>query len=413
MSTTPLSTTEEEIERSIFERIRLELVDKGYSPDITTMNTGSAADQQTYNTALKLIKDTLGFSIELFGSGSYQKNQDKKVPRIVIDKGIFIEGELGGDQTRMFQLNDAGTEFDALIRPSQTSDLYISIHLVANTTEQIRICQGILSLALQVRGYLPLYNLTPNEIIPTGNFFYQKVGFSDLPNLEEGVVEHVFKYKISDVYEIDCIVDGAASLITDLSLTTDINNPITVTTGNGVYQLKVNGTDFDLISGDYNVPVKDSNGLSVGYLDLSNPASPIWVVPANALDNYNITINGFAFSTINSNTDIPVKYVNGAAVGSKVGLNWEIPNPLKDIFIKGIFTTGATDIIQLSIDIDSAGTYTTIVDDGSSGNITISKNGGPFTTFTTPLVLVQNDTLDIKRTIGTSTGFYKITGTYV
>lgn len=67
---------------------------------------------------------------------------------------------------------------------------------------------------------------------------------------------------------------------------------------------------------------------------------------------------------------------------------------------------------QLTIDSDSAGTYTSITDDGASGSITISLNGGAYAAFSNPLVLVATDTLDVKRTVFTASGFYKLTGTY-
>jgi hypothetical protein len=90
----------------------------------------------------------------------------------------------------------------------------------------------------------------------------------------------------------------------------------------------------------------------------------------------------------------------------------EVPQP-KDIFIKGLFAANNDTMETLTIDADSAGTYTSISDDGSSGSITLSKNGGAFAAFSSPLALVATDTLDVKRTVDTAAGFFKLTGTYV
>jgi hypothetical protein len=90
----------------------------------------------------------------------------------------------------------------------------------------------------------------------------------------------------------------------------------------------------------------------------------------------------------------------------------EVPQP-KDIFIKGLFKASSDTMETLTIDADSAGTYTSISDDGSSGSITLSKNGGAFAAFSSPLALVATDTLDVKRTVDTAAGFFKLTGTYV
>lgn len=83
-----------------------------------------------------------------------------------------------------------------------------------------------------------------------------------------------------------------------------------------------------------------------------------------------------------------------------------------DIFLKGIWVSDLADMPQLTIDADNAGTYTSITDDGSSGTITISKNGGLYAAFSSPLVLVTTDTLDVRRTTTTTAGFFKLTGTF-
>ena len=83
-----------------------------------------------------------------------------------------------------------------------------------------------------------------------------------------------------------------------------------------------------------------------------------------------------------------------------------------DINLKGVFDVDVADMPQLTIDADSAGTYTSISDDGSSGSITLSVNGGGYSAFSSPLVLVATDTLDVKRTVSTASGYYKLTGTY-
>jgi len=71
MSLVPLSIIEEQIERSIFESIRQELVDKSLLPDITTYNL--ATDQLQWEADLKTLKgsNTYGWVAELFGVSNY------------------------------------------------------------------------------------------------------------------------------------------------------------------------------------------------------------------------------------------------------------------------------------------------------------------------------------------------------
>jgi len=86
----------------------------------------------------------------------------------------------------------------------------------------------------------------------------------------------------------------------------------------------------------------------------------------------------------------------------------------QDTLIKAHFdaSTDTTDLA--TIDSDSTGVYTSISDDGGSGTITVSINGGSFVAFSTlnPLTLVATDTIQFFRTITTGAGFTKLTGTF-
>jgi len=85
-----------------------------------------------------------------------------------------------------------------------------------------------------------------------------------------------------------------------------------------------------------------------------------------------------------------------------------------DIFLKALFATGNDTMETLTVDADQAGVYTSISDDGSSGTITLNYNGGGFVSFASlnPLTLVATDTLIIKRTVFSASGYVKLTGTY-
>jgi len=302
MSATPLSTTQERVERSIYERIRLELVDKGYLPDITLYNSNTALNQTDWEAAMATIRTTMGFCIELFGAGSYEKNDDKKVPRIVIDSGFFSEGTLGGDQTTYFQLADDNLSYEAYKRPPQASQLDLNIHVVASSTKEIRIVQAVLGLALQTRGYLPLYTEIPNEIQETGNFFYKRAGVADLPQTEEGVLEKIFRYVIDDVYEVEPIALPSASIITEITLDIDPGDPVVIDVGPTCAPVDFYINSFfvgELQSGTVkNLQVKNDLGIQVGFLNGLGE----WIVPSGGgssiaeVVNSNLTLNRGATS---------------------------------------------------------------------------------------------------------------------
>jgi hypothetical protein len=66
-----------------------------------------------------------------------------------------------------------------------------------------------------------------------------------------------------------------------------------------------------------------------------------------------------------------------------------------------------------TIDAFSAGTYTALTQDGASGSITISINGGAFAVAVLPLALVATDTIAVLRTTIAAAGYVNLEGTYV
>jgi len=126
-----------------------------------------------------------------------------------------------------------------------------------------------------------------------------------------------------------------------------------------------------------------------------------------------ITINSASFSPYPSGatSNILVKDGTGTQVGSKVGSEWIVPTNDKTLIYEFNFQISTTDIIA-TVTADMAGTFTATTNDGSSGTITFSKNGGAFAAFSSPLVLASTDTIAVKRTTSTGSGWVKINGTY-
>ena len=204
MPGTPLSIIEESIERSIFEAVREELVDKDLIPDITTYNL--ANDQLLWESDLKALRGTNihKFVCEVFGVSGYQGNNTKKVPRVVIDTQQFFPGELGGDTTRFYQQANPGDPYSVARRQPRSADYYFNIHIVTNTAKQLRIIQALIALALPRRGYIKFHF----EPVPTfsGNLFIENMAFTDHPQTVEGVMEKIYRFRIVDVWETECIV---------------------------------------------------------------------------------------------------------------------------------------------------------------------------------------------------------------
>jgi len=197
MSATPLSNIQEIIERSLFEVIRQEIVDKGYLPDVsdTVTYTDDQAGWDKWKADINTIVSSKDFAIELFSTGSNEAKGVKKVPRIVLEAGNFLPGALGGDPRRYFV--DGGPNWNAKITPPQTTDFYINFCIVGNTTAQARILNSILALSVPRRGYIPWYNDA------TKSFFARFLNYYDRTNEDEGIIEHVYAYEIPDAWDQD------------------------------------------------------------------------------------------------------------------------------------------------------------------------------------------------------------------
>ena len=218
MSTTPLSDIQEIVERTLFERIREELVDKLYLPDIA--DTGTYPDTEAgwtaWNAAIAAIAaGPAGFAVELWNGGISDSRGTKKLPRIVLNSGSFLPGALGGNPQSYFR--DNGADFSAMSQPPQTVDYYVNIHLVAGSIEQIRVLNSLLAISVPRRGYIPFYNDADQS------FFARNVGYYDGDNDDEGIIEKVFGFEIPDAWDHEgVVVTTSVAKMTEITLNTNV-----------------------------------------------------------------------------------------------------------------------------------------------------------------------------------------------
>jgi hypothetical protein len=107
----------------------------------------------------------------------------------------------------------------------------------------------------------------------------------------------------------------------------------------------------------------------------------------------------------------PIVPVSSILTGNTLAIT--LTPTAKDINLRFTFVASATDSDTAIIDSFSAGVYTAISQDGASGTLTVSKNGGAFITFASPLTLIATDTIAVKRTISGAVGYINLLGTYV
>lgn len=220
-----LTNIEEAIERSIFEALRLTTVAEGYVPNILNFDienpnpTIAGAAQKAYETALKSIKNSKGFAIELFNYSNPQSRGFKKVPRIAIQTEAFYPGNMGLDTTPKYELNTVTGKYELKKSTTLVSDFYFNVHLVSNTVIQHRVLHGIMVATLPRMGYMKWYD--DSVLRPNHNLLVNYISYTESDFISEGIMEKIYRYHIPDAHEVSDIITA-----TDISpikeITTDI-----------------------------------------------------------------------------------------------------------------------------------------------------------------------------------------------
>lgn len=167
------------------------------------------------------IISTKGFIIEIFGVGQPRAKYQKKVPRIVLIPNQSLPGALGGNGDPVY--TSVGSDplapdsYTKHVVPPQTVDFTYDVHIVTSTAEQARVCHGIVAAALPKRGYVVLYN------DPNTRFFVETFSFRNIPAPGDNIVEDVYMYKASDMYETTNDVSPESLIpITQINLETKV-----------------------------------------------------------------------------------------------------------------------------------------------------------------------------------------------
>lgn len=155
-----------------------------------------------YQSALDSVIAAKGFVVEIFGVGQHRAKYQKKIPRIAIVNNQTLPGALGGNGDKIYTIDSnpdpyAVTSYTARVTPPQTVDMTYDLHLVSSTAEQSRVLHGILALAIPRRGYV---SLITNPLV---KFFVEHFSDRSIPNPSDNIMEDIYMYKVSDLYETD------------------------------------------------------------------------------------------------------------------------------------------------------------------------------------------------------------------
>ena len=214
---------EEIIERSFYIALLHETLKRGLTinPDdylVDGLPTESTADK------FEQDKKAIGKKfIYIFGIGNNLVRGPKDCPRITIELNAYYPGDIGTEKFSVEESEEAPglavVEYDYV-----TKSTNLDIHLVANTQQEMRLLHDIMYRALPAKGYLkPYFNdyeaWKNTPMGATGNLYIEVGNFYDHPDLQQGLLEKVYTYEVSDGLILEEVVSqGEIVPIKDISV---------------------------------------------------------------------------------------------------------------------------------------------------------------------------------------------------
>ena len=195
--------SQEIIERSIYMALLRVTIELGYGLDPNNYLPVSVENSEKFQQDLK----NLNKYIPIIGTGNATSKDQKITPRIVLNARGFYPGNIGLPKELIEKSEGIG--FTANEEPYETLDQYIDVHLVASNQDDLRLLHQIMFWSLPQRGYIKPY--TAEKFLPSGNIFIEVGNFFDYPNVNLGLLEKVYEYRIYDT-----LIGEKEDIITDL-----------------------------------------------------------------------------------------------------------------------------------------------------------------------------------------------------
>lgn len=195
--------SQEIIERSIYMALLRVTVELGYGLDPNNYLPVSIENSEKFQQDLK----NLNKYIPIIGTGNATSKDQKITPRIVLNARGFYPGNIGLPKELIEKAEGIG--FTANEEPYETLDQYMDVHLVASNQEDLRLLHQIMFWSLPQRGYIKPY--TAEKFLPSGNIFIEVGNFFDYPNVNMGLLEKVYEYRIYDT-----LIGEKEDVLTDL-----------------------------------------------------------------------------------------------------------------------------------------------------------------------------------------------------
>ena len=185
----------EQLDRSMYENMRLAIIAAGYIPD-----RAAYATPALYKAAKVSLKASLADHqlIEIFGVGTSAARDEKSINTIFIKRVTEGIGDIGAYGVTKFVPKDVNgvTKFDKERYPSSTQDIVYEVRFVANTVKFERIIVGLIYKVFGTKKYIPLY--LNSGSLDSETVLCLKQGDSDVSSTD--VKEKVYQFVLQDIW---------------------------------------------------------------------------------------------------------------------------------------------------------------------------------------------------------------------
>ena len=182
--------TLDDIDKTIYEAIRLQCVAYGLLPDILISSD--------YEADKTLIANEKGGYIEVFGQGSWFARGKKMTNRFVIDRHTITKGDIGGGFTLTEEyVTESGEKRVRVWKaPQQSKDILYEVRFVGLDNTFELVSHQILSKALSDNKYINC--LSGRENTADLKFQVYLQNSYDISNLE--FHERVWNFKVTNIF---------------------------------------------------------------------------------------------------------------------------------------------------------------------------------------------------------------------
>lgn len=198
MTTKPSIFTLEELDRMLFERIRLAVVDAGYLPDQLQSSTVAQWEQ-----ARELLRNSLPEPkqlIDVYGVSTATNKDEITSAKIVLVRKETEQGSIGAAGVTYFEKYKDGngdTKFNKLMYPEETRYINYEVWCTSDNVVYDRKLAEIVTEALGYKRYVKTYDFTTNTETDK-EVFLQEAGERDYSKGE--ILERVYFYRLGDVF---------------------------------------------------------------------------------------------------------------------------------------------------------------------------------------------------------------------